>query len=128
VLDTDQPQLVLAPAEFPDLAPSIHRQRLVVEGLVEAPLDERDIVDYLRALSVVCEMKVLQEPVTHRSDRYGWAGWVHWEASGAHFYAWNDPEPFFSVDLYTCRVFDPAAILDFTAEHFGTRRIVGRPF
>jgi S-adenosylmethionine decarboxylase len=69
VLDTDQPQLVLAPAEFPDLAPSIHRQRLVVEGLVEAPLDERDIVDYLRALSVVCYFNVRLDPAPHRWDR-----------------------------------------------------------
>ena len=37
-------------------------------------------------------MNVLLDPVTHRSDRYGWAGWVHWEASGAHFYAWEQPD------------------------------------
>lgn len=128
MLEIDHPQLVVAPAEMPDLAPTIHRQRLVVEGLVDAPLGEQAIVDYLHALSGVCAMTVLQEPVTHRSDRYGWAGWVHWEASGAHFYAWDEPEPFFSVDLYTCRSFDPAEVLDFTAEFFDTGRIVGRPF
>ena len=36
-------------------------------------------------------MTLLIDPVTHRSDRYGWAGWVHWETSGAHFYAWEVP-------------------------------------
>ena len=36
----------------------------------------------------------LLEPVTHRSDRYGWAGWIHWETSGAHFYAWEQPRLF----------------------------------
>ena len=50
-------------------------------------------------------MHLLLDPVTHRSDRYGWAGWVHWETSGAHFYAWEDPL-FFSVDIYTCKPFD----------------------
>jgi S-adenosylmethionine decarboxylase len=127
VLKTDQPQLVVPPAEFPDLAPQIHRQRLVVEGLVDEPVDAEGIVAYLRGLSVVCDMTVVQEPVTHQSARYGWAGWVHWEASGAHFYAWDGPPPFFSVDLYTCRQFDPVDVLDFTAECLGTRRIVGRP-
>lgn len=128
MLEIDRPQLVLAPADFPDLAPTIHRQRLVVEGLVDEPLGDAIIVDYLDALSRVCAMTVLQPPVTHRSTRYGWAAWVHWEASGAHFYAWDEPHPFFSVDLYTCRTFDPAEVLDFTAEFFCTRRIVGRPF
>ena len=51
-------------------------------------------------------MRQLAEPVTHRSERYGWAGWVHWENSGAHFYAWDSPVPFFSVDIYTCKEFD----------------------
>lgn len=128
MLEIDRPQLVVPPAAMPDLAPTIHRQRLVVEGLVDEPIDDRAIVAYLGGLSEVCAMTVVQEPVTHRSERYGWAGWVHWEASGAHFYAWDEPELFFSVDLYTCRRFDPAAVLDYTAEFFGTARVVGRPF
>lgn len=128
MLHTDQPQLVIPPAEWPDLAPQIHRQRLVVEGLVDEPLEEEHITAYLSGLSTVCDMTVLQEPVTNKSSRYGWAGWVHWEASGAHLYAWDGPPPFFSVDVYTCRRFDPVEVLEFTAERFSTRRIVGRPF
>jgi S-adenosylmethionine decarboxylase len=100
---------------------------MVVEGLVDAAITESEIVGYLDALSQVCDMTVLQAPVTHRSPRYGWAGWVHWEASGAHFYAWDDP-CFFSVDIYTCRSFDSTEVLEFTASYFNTRRVVGRPF
>ena len=33
------------------------------------------------------------------ADGRGWAGWIHWETSGAHFYAWDTPRPFFSVDI-----------------------------
>ena len=102
-----------------DLAPEIHRQRLVIEGYPRAPIDAGDISDYLSKLSEILQMNVLQEPVTNLSSRYGWAGWIHWETSGAHFYAWEQPRLFFSVDIYTCRAFDAAEATRFTAEFFG---------
>ena len=107
----------------PDLAPEILRQRVVVEGTCSRPIDGDAIVRYLNGLSDVCNMDILLAPVTHRSDRYGWAGWVHWEASGAHFYAWDDPL-FFSVDLYTCKEFDPERVVEFTRDFFGSDKIV----
>jgi len=69
--------------DAPDLAPEILRRRLVVEGTCPRPIDADAVVHYLNGLSEVCQMNVLLPPVTHRSDRFGWAGWVHWEASGA---------------------------------------------
>jgi hypothetical protein len=127
VLEIASPQLIMPPAPLPDLAPGIKRQRLVVEGVVDEPIGELDIVDYLQELSSVCDMDLLEGPVTHRSTRYGWAGWVHWEASGAHFYAWDDPL-FFSVDIYTCRSFDDIKVLEFTSKFFDTQQIVAKPF
>ncbi len=85
--------------DFPDLAPGILRQRLVIEGLTEAPIGAEAIIGYLTGLSDICGMVTLIEPVTHRSERFGWAGWIHWESSGAQFYAWDEPRPFFSVDI-----------------------------
>lgn len=121
-------ELCLPPAEMPDLAPMIHRQRLVIEGLCDRPIDDQMIRDYLTGLSRVCDMRVLIEPVTHRSDKYGWAGWIHWETSGAHFYAWETPLIFFSVDIYTCKPFDPTVAIDLTAEFLQARRIVAKGF
>ncbi len=115
--------IVISAGAVPDLAPSIHRQRLVVEGTVAEPIDAASICRYLSALSEVTDMTVLNDPVTHQSDRYGWAGWIHWETSGAHFYAWDDPL-FFSVDLYTCKAFDPERVVEFTQEFFGSDKIV----
>lgn len=63
-------------------------------------------------------MTTVLEPVTHQSDRFGWAGWIHWETSGAHFYAWDEPRPFFSVDIYTCKEFDAVHAAAFTADYF----------
>lgn len=113
---------------YRDLAPRIVRQRLVIEGTPAAPISDADIRDYLRQLSEVCGMRTLAEPVTHRSERYGWAGWIHWETSGAHFYAWDRPELFFSVDIYTCKEFDAPAAVAFTHRFFDASETVAKEF
>jgi S-adenosylmethionine decarboxylase len=104
----------------------IHRQRLVIEGTCRTPIDAEAIRAYLSDLSIVCGMELLGEPVTHRSERYGWAGWVHWESSGAHFYAWERPQLFFSVDIYTCKEFDPTVAVTFTARFFDAIETVAK--
>jgi hypothetical protein len=121
-------EVVELSAGIRDLAPTIYRQRLVVEGTCRAPITEERICSYLSKLSDVCEMRLLLEPVTHRSDRYGWAGWVHWESSGAHFYAWETPTLFFSVDVYTCRPFDAQRASQFTRDFFEAPEIVAMMF
>jgi hypothetical protein len=121
-------EVVVLSAGICDLAPMIHRQRLVVEGTCRVPISEDQICSYLSKLSDVCEMRLLLEPVTHRSDRYGWAGWVHWENSGAHFYAWETPKLFFSVDVYTCKPFDAQRASQFTKDFFDAPEIVAMVF
>jgi S-adenosylmethionine decarboxylase len=121
-------ELLLTSGEMPDLAPEILRQRLVVEGSCSEPIDADQIERYLIGLSEVCEMTRLNDPVTHRSSRFGWAGWVHWEASGAHMYAWDQPRLFFSVDIYTCKAFDADAVLRYTGTFFGADEVVAKAF
>jgi S-adenosylmethionine decarboxylase len=115
-------------AEMVDLAPEIYRQRLVVEGLVDAPIGREEIESYLSQLSEVLGMITVLEPVTHQSDKFGWAGWIHWETSGAHFYAWDQPRLFFSVDIYTCKWFSAEKATQFTSEFFGASTVVCRAF
>jgi S-adenosylmethionine decarboxylase len=114
--------------ELPDLAPPIYRQRLVVEGRCPTAITAEQIECYFRTLSVVCGMERLNDPVTHSSDKYGWAGWVHWEASGAHLYAWDDPLLFFSVDIYTCAEFDKVKVTEFTSAFFAAEEVVAKGF
>ena len=111
-----------------DLAPDILRQRLVVEGVPARPVDDLTIRQYLSALSREVQMVQLLEPVTHRSDMYGWAGWIHWETSGAHFYAWDQPRLFFSVDIYACKAFPAQAAVDLTREWFDGTDVVFKEF
>ena len=111
-----------------DLAPEIVRQRMVIEGTPTEPIGADDIARYLTGLSEVCQMTLLIEPVTHRSDRFGWAGWVHWESSGAHFYGWEQPRLFFSVDIYTCRAFDAERVVEYTSDFFRPTELVAFQF
>lgn len=107
-----------------NLAPTIHRQRLIIEGYPATPISDEQISRYLSKLSITLDMKELLAPVTHRSDLYGWAGWIHWETSGAHFYAWEQPLLFFSVDIYTCKQFDVDEAVEFTRQFFLADEIV----
>jgi hypothetical protein len=114
--------------QFHDLAPTIHRQRLVIEGYPKAPITDDDIKRFLSRLSKELDMRELMEPVTHRSDTYGWAGWIHWETSGAHFYAWDQPLLFFSVDIYTCKPFDANVAINFVRHFFEASDLAARGF
>jgi S-adenosylmethionine decarboxylase len=124
--EADGVELIITLPDGRDLAPTIHRQRLTVEGTCPKPITAERIRAYLSRLSEVCDMTPLIEPVTHRSEKYGWAGWIHWEASGAHFYAWERPILFFSVDIYACKQFDAIAAAKFTREYFDAPHVVAR--
>ncbi len=112
-----------SPHPMPDLAPVIHRQRLVIEGYCDAPISAQAIKDFLSELSGTIDMVALMEPVTHSSPLYGWAGWIHWETSGAHFYAWDQPVLFYSVDVYACKPFDARDAVALAARHFGSEPV-----
>jgi len=107
-----------------NLAPKIIRQRLIIEGFPGKHIGEKSIEKYLSELSEAINMKPLIDPVTHKSNDWGWAGWIHWENSGCHFYEWDRPELFFSVDIYTCKHFDVKKAVEFTKKFFKSKEIV----
>jgi S-adenosylmethionine/arginine decarboxylase-like enzyme len=106
-----------------DLAPEIYRQRAIIEGYPTKPLKANEIKAYLKGLSKAIDMKTLTEPVTHRSETYGEAAWIHWETSGAHFYAWDTPRLFFSVDIYTCKRFAIEDAVQYTKKFFKVKNV-----
>ncbi|MEX1064227.1 MAG: S-adenosylmethionine decarboxylase [Candidatus Paceibacterota bacterium] len=111
-----------------NLAPKIFRQRLVVEGKCKDPITDKQIREYLAQLSVELKMKTLVKPITHKSPKFGWAGWIHWETSGCHFYAWDKPTTFFSSDIYTCKKFDVKVAVKFTKDFFKATKLVFKSF
>lgn len=122
------PRRAIKRVAMENLAPNIYRQRLVIEGIPTKAISDADIKDYLSKLSNVLGMVTVLEPVTHLSSKYGWAGWIHWETSGAHFYAWEQPMLFFSVDIYTCKAFKDQTAIDFTTQYFHATSISYKPF
>jgi S-adenosylmethionine decarboxylase len=100
----------------------------VIEGTCRRPVEGEEIRTYLQRLSKVCGMRALMEPVTHRSEQFGWAGWIHWETSGAHIYAWERPTLFFSVDIYACKPFEPDDVISFTRAFFDPTDLVALTF
>jgi S-adenosylmethionine decarboxylase len=111
-----------------DLAPEIFRQRLVIEGYPIAKLTADQVKEYLIKLSDVIGMNALSLPFSHRSALYGEAAWIHWADSGAHFYAWDVPRLFFSVDIYTCKKFNQQDAVKFTQEFFSAVEIEFKEF
>ena len=111
-----------------NLAPNIFRQRAVLEGRTLEIITPEKIKTYLSTLSKEIDMVALMEPLTHRSDKFGWCGWMHWETSGVHLYAWEKPTPFFSVDIYPCKKFDPQVAVAFTKQFFKANPIVFKSF
>ena len=103
-----------------DLAPDICRQRMVVEGTLLNSFEPLDMTRYCLDISKVLDMTPVSKPITDYADGYGHCCFMHWKESGMHVYAWDNRKPkFFSVDIYTCKVFDVNHVLRFTEEFFG---------
>tara|TARA_B100000214_G_scaffold371394_1_gene347710 strand:- start:151 stop:849 length:699 start_codon:yes stop_codon:yes gene_type:complete len=107
-----------------DLAPEIHRQRLVIEGTLHNPFTPEEMTRYSNEITDVLNMTAVTAPVCNYDSNYGWCAYTHWKESGMHIYGWDDRSPaFFSVDLYTCKKFKPQDAVNYTEEFFGDNLI-----
>jgi len=107
-----------------NLAPEIFRQRLLIEGFFERPIDEAAIRAYLLGLAAHLDLRTYGEPVVFapasgegRAENAGFDAFVPLIDSGISGYFWTGPR-FLSVVLYTCKGFDPDRAVAFTREHF----------
>ncbi len=107
-----------------NLAPTVVRQRVVIEGVSDHVILPEEICSYLKALSGVLNMRPLREPFAYKAEEKGYGGWIHWVTSGAHFYSYTTTPPFFSVDAYTCKPFDVHQAVEFTRQHFAASEVV----
>jgi S-adenosylmethionine decarboxylase len=109
---------------FVDLAPDVIRQRMVVEGTLHNLFLPEAITQFAKDLSSVLNMELITSPVLNHEPKYGWCAFVHWKESGMHIYTWDNRIPkFFSVDIYTCKAFDPEDVIRYTEEFFGDNLI-----
>jgi len=107
-----------------NLAPEICRRRMVIEGTLHNAFEPSDMVDYCFDISKVLDMTPVSKPVTDYAEKYGHCCFMHWKESGMHIYGWDNRNPkFFSIDIYTCKDFDPHHAVSFTEEFFGDNLI-----
>jgi len=107
-----------------DLAPDICRQRLIIEGTLSHVFLPENMTRYAKEMSTILDMELITSPILNHEPKYGWCVFVHWKESGMHIYTWDNRMPsFFSVDIYTCKAFDPEDAVTYTKEFFGDNLI-----
>ena len=112
-----------------DLAPSIYRQRLVIEGIYSVQITPHLLEEYMHGLSSEMKMTIVYGPIVQNLAEKinpvhkGYEAIMIWAASGASVYTW-DMGNFFTVDIYTCTRFDPLHAVKFTESFFHTKEIV----
>jgi S-adenosylmethionine decarboxylase len=109
---------------YTDLAPNIVRQRMVLEGTLHNQFEPEDITRFAKEITALLNMELITSPILNHEPKYGWCGFVHWKESGMHIYTWDNVKPyFFSVDIYTCKAFNPKHVVNYANYFFNDNLI-----
>jgi S-adenosylmethionine decarboxylase len=106
-----------------DLAPTITRQRLLLEGYYATAVDEdtvRSFLDELPArlgLRTYGEATVFAPGGTGREGNQGYDAFVPLIDSGISLYVWTEQQ-FIALVVFTCKAFDADEAAMFTREFF----------
>jgi len=115
-----------------NLEPKVFRQRLIIEGHYTIKANGETIKEYLAKLSKVLKMRIFAGPFSWPPDKWthpevkleeGLSGFVAWTESGCQVYTWRFCK-FFTVDLYSCKRFDAAKVIEFTRNFFKSKDLV----
>lgn len=110
------------------LAPTILRQRMVIELLTPVEVTQPMLFAYLKELTGVSCMKPLRDPEISPAGDIGIGAWQHWITSGCHVYSYDKKytatdSTLVTIDTYTCKAFDPTEIVEFTRAFFDALEI-----
>jgi len=112
-----------------NLEPKIFRQRLIIEGKQRIKITPQLIKEYLTKLTVdILHMRIQIGPIIFSPNKFrnplhhGLNGFIGWVESGGQFYSW-DKLNFFTMDIYSCKKFNPKKVVKFTKEFFKTEEI-----
>ena len=104
-----------------DLAPDIVRQRLLIEGLYSADVDQRRRRDAISSTSPrIWACAPTASPIVHapggagKAENQGFDAFIPLIDSGISLYVWSQKR-FFAAVLFTCKRFDVNAALRFHA-------------
>ncbi len=116
-----------------DLAPEITRQRLLVEGYYTIEMDESRVDGYLQGVAAHLGLRGYGRPAIFAPAGEGSPGNQGFDAflplidSGISLYVWTTAR-FVAVVLFTCKVFDEAAAVEFTRTFFQLRDLAAEGF
>ncbi|MBU2229066.1 S-adenosylmethionine decarboxylase [Patescibacteria group bacterium] len=114
-----------------DLAPSIYRQRLVIEGLYTIKIKPSMLKKFMKDLSVKLNMTIIYGPVVKNLAENinpvhkGYECILIWAQSGTQVYTW-EKNKFFTVDIYSCVKYDAKMATKFTKDFFEAKQIVSK--
>lgn len=106
-----------------NLAPTVFRQRLLIEANYRKDVRQADVETYLRELPKTLNLRIYTDPVVYspggegKEINQGYDGFVALIDSGISIYVWESVK-FLSVVIYTCKGFDDAAAIAFTRQFF----------
>ena len=116
-----------------DLAPSITRQRLLVEGFYEADVDEASIARFLEQLTEELELRTYGAPTIFspagvgRDENAGYDAFVPLIDSGISLYVWTSSR-FLALVLFTCKRFEATRAVDVTRRFFAMTEVESQGF
>jgi len=116
-----------------DLAPTILRQRLLIEGYYTIAVDEAVIARYFEALTDELALRAYGAPTIFapsgqgRAENQGYDAFIPLIDSGISLYVWTAAQ-FLAVVVFTCKSFDTPQALQTTREFFGMTKLAHHQF
>jgi S-adenosylmethionine decarboxylase len=116
-----------------NLAPSITRQRLVVEGFFNIKMDKAKIRQFFNEIAKELDLRIYGNPTIHATGKTGKAinqgfdAFVPLIDSGIALYVWGNAK-FFSTVIYTCKRFDNKKAIRFIKKFFKTQKVAYERF
>lgn len=108
------------------IAPDVFRQRLLIEGYYTIKVSSEIVEQFLLGLSAHLELRTYAVPVIFspggagKPQNEGFDAFVPLVDSGISAYIWASCR-FFSVLVFSCKVFDEASAIEFTTQFFQVR-------
>lgn len=116
-----------------DIAPTVFRQRLLIEGFFTINVDKGIIERYFRDITAALKLKTYGDPIIFspggmgKEENQGYDAFVPLIDSGISLYIWSKAK-FFSGIIYTCKGFDEQTAVAVTEKFFEMTQIVHQSF
>ncbi len=114
--------------QMKNIAPTITRQRLLIEARYTIDVGQKKVKDFLLGLAKELHLRTYGEPIIHspggdgKEINQGFDAFVPLIDSGISLYVWSN-ERFLSCVLYTCKQFSVDDAIAFTKNFFKTNQL-----